>query len=174
MRGVACVSNEDGCQGSRLPYMTRYQVFRAARISGYAFWWVFIAATMVAGGLSWADGVGQDDFGWTAYTPSPYEPRRYADYLPSDGFDITPAMTFLAFCLLVLAALVEAVAVRRVAAGIITVAVPFVAAVLIWSAMPRGHQNFSLAPVPALLVILAAVAIREVWSRHLAPSIAPA
>lgn len=99
------------------------------------------------------------------------EPRRYADYLPSDGFDITPGLTFVAFCLLVLAALAEAVAVRRVAAGIVTVAVPFVVAALIWAAMPRGHWSFFLEPVPAMLVILVAVAIREVWTRRLAPAV---
>lgn len=41
---------------------------------------------------------------------------------------------------------------------------------LIWAAMPRGHWSFFLEPVPAVLVILVAVAIREVWARRLAPS----
>ncbi|MFE3193425.1 hypothetical protein ACFXHA_30780 [Nocardia sp. NPDC059240] len=147
--------------------MTRYQVFHRARRFGYVFWWVFIAATMVAGGITWFDGAEPDDFGWTAYTPRPGLPRRYADYLPSDGFDITPGMTFLAFCLLVLAALAEAVALRRALAGIITVAVPFVATALIWSAMPRGHSNFFLTPIPALLAILVAVAVRELSARKI-------
>ncbi|MEV6769204.1 hypothetical protein AB0N05_11315 [Nocardia sp. NPDC051030] len=154
--------------------MTRYQLFRVGRTCGYVFWWVFIAATMVAGGIAWFGDVGQDDAGWIVHGPTLGAPRRYVDYLPSDGFDITPGMTFVAFCLLVLAALAEAVAVRRVAAGIITVAVPFVTAALIWAAMPRGHWSFVVQPVPAVLVILAAVAIREVWARRLAPSVTSA
>ncbi|AYF76977.1 hypothetical protein D7D52_27810 [Nocardia yunnanensis] len=131
------------------------------------FWWVFIAATMVAGGIAWFGNRDQDDAGWIVHWSALGAPRRYTDYLPSDGFDITPGMTFVAFCLLVLAALAEAVAVRRVAAGIVTVAVPFVTAALIWAAMPRGHWNSFLEPVPAVLVILTAVTIREAWARRL-------
>lgn len=56
---------------------------------------------------------------------------------------------------------------RRVITGIITVAVPFASAALIWYAMPRGHQSFFLTPIPAVVVILAAVAIRELWARRL-------
>ncbi len=153
--------------------MTRYQVFRAAHIAGHAFWWVFVVATMLAGGITWFGDGEQDDFGWTAYTPLVDLPRRYADYLPSDGFEPAGVMSVIGFCLLVLAALVEAVAVRRVVAGVITVAVPFAAATLIWSALPRGHGNFYLEPTVALVVILVAVAIREVWERRLAPALTP-
>ncbi|MEC3918636.1 hypothetical protein [Nocardia sp. CDC160] len=150
--------------------MTRYQLFRVARICGYAFWWFFIAATMVAGGISWFGDSDRGDAGWIVHGSRMGEPRRYTDYVPSDGFDITSGLTFVAFCLLVLAAVAEAVAVRRVAAGIITVLVPFVTAALIWAAMPLGHWSFFLESVPAVLVILVAVAIREVWTRRLAPS----
>ncbi|MGW4245797.1 hypothetical protein [Nocardia sp. NPDC004722] len=152
--------------------MTRYRLFRAARTCGYVFWWVFIAATMVAGGISWFGDSSPDDAGWIIHGRSLGAPRRYADYIPSNGFDITPGMTFIAFCLLVLAALLEAATVRRVVAGIITVAVPFVAAFLIWAAMPRGHRTFFLEPVPALVSILVAVAIREAWARRPAPALA--
>ncbi|MFE3193427.1 hypothetical protein ACFXHA_30790 [Nocardia sp. NPDC059240] len=105
--------------------MTRYQVFRRARRSGYVFWWVFIAAIMVAGGISWFDSAGEDDFGWTAYAPRGGLSNGDIVPLPSDAFDITPGMTFLAFCLLV------------------------------------------LAPIPVLLLILMAVAVREYSARKI-------
>ncbi|MFJ4654710.1 hypothetical protein ACIP5Y_25845 [Nocardia sp. NPDC088792] len=151
--------------------MTRYQVFRAAHIAGHALWWVFVVATMLAGGITWFSDGEQDDFGWTAYTPLLDVPRRYTDYLPSDGFDQIDVMSLIGFCLLVLATLVEAVTVRRLIAGIITVAVPFAAAVLIWCALPRGHWNFHLEPLTALAVILVAVAIREIQERRLAATV---
>ncbi|WP_405495354.1 hypothetical protein [Nocardia sp. NBC_00511] len=147
--------------------MTRDRVFRAAHTSATIFWWAFIAATMVAGGIPWSGEVEDSDVGWIIHGHTAGAPRRYADYLPFDGFDITPGLTFVPFCLLVLAALVEAVAMRRVITGIITVAVPFASAALIWYAMPRGHQSFFLTPIPAVVVILAAVAIRELWARRL-------
>ncbi|QIS21362.1 hypothetical protein [Nocardia terpenica] len=151
--------------------MTRYQVFRTAHITGHVFWWVFIVAVMLAGGITWFSADKPTDFGWTAYTPLTDLPRRYVDYLPSDGFDQMGPLSLIAFCLLVLAALVEAVAVRRPLAGIITVAVPFVAAALIWCALPRGHWNFYIKPIVALPIILVAVAIRELWERQLAPTV---
>ncbi|GAB0107946.1 hypothetical protein JMUB6875_69490 [Nocardia sp. JMUB6875] len=152
--------------------MTRYQAFRTAHIAGHAFWWVFVVAAMLGGGITWFSSGQDDDFGWTAYTPLTDVPRRYTDYLPSDGFDQMGVISLIGFCLLVLAAVAEAVVVRRFAAGAITVTVPFAAAVLIWCALPRGHWNFYLKPVTALLVILVAVAIREVWERRFAPTIA--
>lgn len=152
--------------------MTRYQVFRAAHIAGHALWWIFVVATLLAGGITWFSDGEQGDFGWTAYTPLTDLPRRYADYLPSDGFDPIDAVSLLGFCLLVLTALVEAVTGRRLIAGIITSVVPFAAAVLIWCALPRGHWNFYLKPLTSLAVILVAVAIREIWERRLAPTVA--
>lgn len=129
---------------------------------------------MLVGGITWFSSGEDDDFGWTAYTPLTDVPRRYTDYLPSDRFDQMSVIALTGFCLLVLAALVEAIAVRRFGTGIVTVAVPFVAAALIWCALPRGHWNFHLKPVAALLVILVAMATREVWERRFAPTVAPA
>ncbi|GAB4585547.1 hypothetical protein Ntsu_33790 [Nocardia sp. IFM 10818] len=123
---------------------------------------------MLAGGITWLGDDVQDDFGWTAYTPLSDQPRRYADYLPSNGFDAMGAVSLTAFCLLVLAAIAAAVTAGRLAAGIVTVAVPFAAGALIWLALPRGHSGFSLQPVATLVVILMAVAIREVWEWRLA------
>ncbi|WP_157535292.1 hypothetical protein [Nocardia inohanensis] len=154
--------------------MTRYQRFRTAQISGHVSWWVFIVAAMLDRGITWFDSSEADFFPWDPYAPLTDMPRRYADYLPSDGFEHLGVTSLIGFCLLVLSALAEAVVVRRFIAGIVTVTVPFVAALLIWSALPGGHRNFVLMPFTALLVILIAVAIREAWERKFAPTIAPA
>ncbi|BEK99852.1 hypothetical protein GCM10010198_21830 [Nocardia seriolae] len=143
-------------------------MFRSAQIAGHSAWWVFVVAAMLKGGVTWLSSGEEGPFGWVAYTPIADQPRRYADYLPSNGFDQLGAISLIGFCLLVLAALTEAVAAQRLVAGIITVAVPFIAATLIWCALPRGHWNFYLEPIPALVVILVAVAIREGWERRLA------
>ncbi len=132
-------------------------------------WWVFVVATMLAGGIDWFSDDDESTFGWTAYTPLTDMPRRYADYMPQNDVAPVDTTSLLAFCLLVLAALAEAVAVRRLIAGIITVAVPFATAGLIWCALPRGHSSFVLEPLAALVVILVAVAIRETWERRLSP-----
>lgn len=128
---------------------------------------------MLADGITWFSETDRDAFGWTAYTPLTDLPRRYADYAPSDGFSSTETISLIAFCLLVLAALVEAVAAGRVLPGITTIAIPFATATLIWYALPRGHETFTLAPIPALFVILMAVAIRELWERRFAPTVTP-
>ncbi|MFI5777964.1 hypothetical protein [Nocardia sp. NPDC051570] len=153
--------------------MTRYRVFRIAHVGGHVFWWVFVVATMSVGGLTWAGYTGGEDFGWTAYAPFGEEPRRYADYVPSYGFGLHGVFSFAAFCLLVFAAVVEAVMVRRVGAGIVTVVVPFVAGALVWFALPLGHVSYSLTPDLALFVLLVGVAVREVWERRFAPGVRP-
>ncbi len=130
-------------------------------------WWVFVVATMLAGGIDWFTDDDESTFGWTAYTPLTDMPRRYADYMPQNDVAPVDTISLLAFCLLVLTALVEAVAVRRPVAGMITVAVPFAAAGLIWCALPRGHSGFVLGPLAALVVILVAVGIREIWEHRL-------
>lgn len=127
-------------------------------------------AAMLDRGICWFGSV--DDLVWDSYRPLTDVPRRYADYAPLDGFAQLGAISLIGFCLLVLSALAEAVAARRLAAGIITTAVPFVAALLIWYALPGGHRDFFLTPPAALLVILVAVAIREVWERKFAPAVA--
>ncbi|MEC3952799.1 hypothetical protein VMT65_07135 [Nocardia sp. CDC153] len=59
--------------------MTRSKLFHAARSCGYVFWWVFIAATMVAGGISWFGDAARDDAGWIVHGRNLGEPRRYTD-----------------------------------------------------------------------------------------------
>ncbi|MEC3917910.1 hypothetical protein [Nocardia sp. CDC160] len=135
--------------------MTRYRTFRAAKLAGHAFWWLFLVSTLLSG-----------NYDWTAH---PGQPRRYADYVPSDGFDPLGPIQLAAFCLVILAAVVEAVAIRRPIAGVLTIVIPFVSAILIHLALPRGYTNDTLAPIPALVLILAAVAIRELWERDFAP-----
>ena len=99
--------------------MTRYQAFRGAHVTGHAFWWVFVVAALLARGRF--DGE-HDEFGWTAYAVD--APRRYADYVPSEGFRSTGSIAAVAFVVLMSSALVEAVCVRPILARIVTVAVP--------------------------------------------------
>lgn len=151
--------------------MNRYKMFRRAHTAGDVFWWIFVVATLLAGGITWFGVDVYDDFGWTAYAPLTSQSQQYANYVPLARFGAIESVSAVSFCLLVLAALVEAVVVRRLVAGIVTVAVPFVAAALMWSALPRGHSSFSVETISALLGVLAAVAIRELWERRVARTV---
>ncbi|QIS03503.1 hypothetical protein F5X71_15295 [Nocardia brasiliensis] len=97
--------------------MNRTRLFRYAHLAGHALWWVFVVAAMLAGGLDWFGADDTYEFGWTSFVPMNGMPRRYADYVPADGFQSTDVVAVAAFGLLVLAAVVEAVAARRMAAG---------------------------------------------------------
>ncbi len=149
--------------------MTRYQAFRGAHLAGHAFWWIFVVSTLLTGGITWLGAEGRDDFGWTAYSPLTSSPVRYSNFLPSHGFVPIDNVSLVAFSLLVLSAIAEAVVVRRLFVGVVTVAVPFASLALIWFGLPRGHSSFYPAPIISLLVILAAVAMRELWEHRFAP-----
>lgn len=151
--------------------MTRYKAFRGAHLAGHAFWWIFVVSTLLSGGIAWLGVEGRDEFGWTAYTPLTSGPVRYSDFLPSHGFVPIDNVSLVAFSLLVLSAIAEAVVVRRLFVGVVTVAVPFAALALLWFALPQGHSSFYPAPIASLLVILAAVAMRELWERRFAPGV---
>lgn len=133
-------------------------MFRFVHVTGHACWWVFVVATL------WP---GTTRLGWTSDGEMP---RRYADYLPSEGFCVTSPIAAVAFLTLIIAAAVEAVAVGRLIPGLITVGTPLLAAILIWSVIPGACGGGSnLAVFPALLVVLLAIAIREIWARAFAP-----
>lgn len=74
--------------------------------------------------------------------------------------------------LVVLAALTEAVVAGRLVPGLVTVAAPILAAVMIINTL---HRNWwwqdGLAAAKSLSIIVTAIAIREVWARFLAPGI---
>ncbi|MEU1210805.1 hypothetical protein [Nocardia sp. NPDC005825] len=138
--------------------MTRDRLFRFVHVTGHVCWWVFVVATL------WP---GSTDVGWTSYGDMP---RRYADYVPSDGFCTASPIAAVAFLVLIIAAAVEAASVGRLIPGLMTVGTPFVAAIVIWTVNPStcgGHGDSAV--FPALPIVLLAIALREVWARAFAP-----
>lgn len=67
--------------------------------------------------------------------------------------------------LVIVAAVVDAIAARRLIAGIVTVLVPFAAFGLFVVATPGTIEGVELRSIIAMALILAGVAIREVWMR---------
>lgn len=133
-------------------------MFRFVHVTGHACWWIFVVATL------WPETTR---YGWTAGADMP---RRYADYVPSDGFCMATPVAGLAFLVLIIAAAVEAASVGRLVPGLVTVGVPFLAAIVIWSVAPGGcggHTDTAL--FPAMAIVLLAIAVREVWARAFAP-----
>jgi hypothetical protein len=154
-------------------------------------WWVFVVAQpmsdlglMVGGGIPsrYADysnefvfgsGVGQADFGWTAYTPlTDQSPPALAD--PFYAANVIATVAVVALVMTVIAALVEAVLGRRWLIGVGTVLAPVVGAAIILTVLYEragflGGGRFTLPPLLVFVFVLLGVAVREVWSRVLAP-----
>lgn len=144
--------------------MSRIQVVGAARITGNVAWWVFVVAVLVNRGL-W-------DYGWTAYTPlTDGMPRRYADYVPFDPtVQLVGVLAWVAFGVVVVAAIVELVIVRRWTA-VVSVVIPFASLGLIAYAFGEFDSTIIWSPTAVLFLVLAAVAIRQVWMRRFAPGV---
>lgn len=163
---------------------------RVARVAGHVSWWVFVVARLMSGlGLTmggmprrYADynadsifgsGLGGADYGWAAYTPlTDRPPSALAD--PFDSANIISTVAFIALTVTVIAALVEAVLARRWLVGAATVLAPVVGAVIILIALYErvgfiGGGHFGLRPLVVFVLVLFGVAVREVWSRVLAP-----
>ena len=110
------------------------------------------------------------DFGWTAYEPLTGHPPAL-----SDGFfivNVIASVAVVALAITTIAAVVEAVSVARWPAGIATILTPVTGAVIILSALYYGTGFGGGLKLDLLIVfalVLAGVAIREVWSRVWAP-----
>lgn len=112
------------------------------------------------------------DRGWTAYMP-------LTDHLPTglhDGFlaaDIISACAVGALAVVMIAAVVEAIAVGRWPAGMGTIAAPVIGAAIILTALYERAGNpfggLHLNPVVVFLLVLIGVALREVCSRGRTP-----
>ncbi|MYR08552.1 hypothetical protein GTV32_20565 [Gordonia sp. SID5947] len=164
--------------------MTRSTVLRSARITGHVGWWVFVVATLFAGGITWWESNSRiaasfaHDGEWTAYTPLTSIDAQVV------GIAWQPMYThwwqdpswyaLAAFVVVVIAALVDAATARRLVPGVITVAVPFVALGLFYLATPGTIDGVELRTVLSMLLVLVGVGIREVWMRVGAPAIPPA
>ncbi|WP_238421820.1 hypothetical protein [Gordonia sp. 'Campus'] len=161
--------------------MTRKRVLFTARTVGHVMWWVFVVAALFAGGITWwmteyvavdASFVG-GSHGWTVYTPTSGA-SHVVDLIGSSGPEWwqDPAVYALAaFVAVAIAAIVDALAARRLIAGIITVAAPFVALGLFVLATPGAIDEVYLHSTVSLVLILIGVAIREVLMRAIAPGV---
>lgn len=161
--------------------MTRYHVFSLARIAGHSAWWVFVVSALFAGGVTWA---GSD----RSFIGVGFSPRRSASYT-SDGdvfsdfygyasssYDrwTDPELwSVVAFVVVLIAAVVEAVSVRQVVPGIVTVLAPCVAFGLLVLATPGVLETVGFDTMTAMGMVLVAVAVREVWARRFAPRLRP-
>lgn len=162
----------------------RYLIARVARVTGDVLWWVFVVARLISEMTSfglprrYADydesifgvGLGQGDFGWTAYEPlTDQPPSALAD--PFYSANIIATVAAVALAVSVLAAVVEAVAVRRWLAGLATILTPVVGAGVILAAL-YYRSGVALNLVAVLVLVLFGVGVREVWSRAWAPGLA--
>jgi hypothetical protein len=160
--------------------VNRWRIARIAHVTGHASWWVFVVGLLTAEkemfGLPrryadyTADSPFGTEFGWTAYTPVT-DRSEIADFFYSTNCIATAAA--VALTVTVLAAVVEAVAAGRWAAGVGTVLAPVIGAAVIIGALQTSPGHFSggvqLSPVLVFVLVLLGVAIREVWSRRFAP-----
>lgn len=164
----------------------RRRTARIAHVTGHVSWWVFVVGLLIvemetfglprryadyaAADSLFGTGLGQSDFGWTAYTPLTDGPL-IIDSITSAN--IVATVTVVALAVTVLAAVVDAVAVRRWPAGIGTVLAPVLGAAIILMALQTRSSHFGgglqLNPILVFAVVLVGVAIREVWSRRFAP-----
>ncbi|PZU02159.1 MAG: hypothetical protein DI630_09245 [Gordonia sp. (in: high G+C Gram-positive bacteria)] len=152
-----------------------------ARIIGHAAWWVFVVATLFAGGITW---LGNDhDYqhppfllrsdGWMVYSTVPDSSSATADYvdvavaLPYEWWRDGELLSAAMFVVVMIAAVVEATAARRLWRGLITVGAPCVALGLLVIATPDTDAESDM--TAALVLVLVAVTVREVWARCFAP-----
>lgn len=173
------------CLGDRVSLVElargRYLIARVARVTGDVLWWVFVVARLISemtsfglprrytdyGESIFGVGLGQGDFGWTAYEPlTDQPPSTLAD--PFYSANIIATVAAVALAVTVLAAVVEAVAVGRWPAGVATILTPAVGAGVILTALYyrsgfAGELQLNLNVV--FVLVLLGVAVREVWSR---------
>lgn len=144
-------------------------------------WWVFVVSALFAGGITWwgtystlGAAFAEGPVGWTAYTPT--TGAVYFDLIggspgihqwwQNPGF-----YALVAFVLVIVAAVVDAIAARRLIAGIVTMLVPFAAFGLFVVATPGTIEGVELRSIIAMALILAGVAIREIWMRAVLPTV---
>ena len=162
--------------------MTRQRALSLARNTGHTAWWVFVVATLFAGGITWTsvstygNYIGVTSFtqqtGWTAYTPMTDSSIDFVDF-DSSSYDPWTELELLsaaAFFVVLVAAVVEALSARQMVPGIVTVAAPCVAFGMLLLATPGGVGTVEFDATVTVAVVLIAVAVREVWARRFAPN----
>jgi hypothetical protein len=161
--------------------MSRCKVHLIARITGHAAWWVFVVAAIFAGGITWFGSDPQYQHppfllrsdGWMVYSTLPDSSSATADYvdvavaLPYEWWRDGELLSAATFVVVMIAAVVEATAARRLWQGLVTVAAPCIALGLLVIATPATAAESDM--TAALVLVLAAVTVREVWARRFAP-----
>jgi heme/copper-type cytochrome/quinol oxidase subunit 1 len=115
--------------------------------------------------------LGHNDFGWTAYEPLTNHPSSPLN----DVFftsNVIASVAVVALAITAIAAVVEAISVARWPAGIATILAPITGAAVILTALYYGTGfggGLRLNLLIVFALVLLGVAIREVWSRVLAP-----
>lgn len=154
--------------------MTRIQISRSAQITGHVAWWIFIVATLFAGGITWLGQGGEGmfsrrTFGWTAYTPLTDTTVGIANFTaptPYEWWTEPEVFSAIAFAVVLIAAAAEAVAVGRVVAGVATVIAPVVALGILLVTTPGVIDGWQLGTMTTMGAVLLAVAVREIWARR--------
>ena len=161
--------------------MNRYRVFSLTRITGHVSWWVFVVVTLFAGGITWT---GASEYlgpasgtGWSGNRQAYSEikaPVAIANFTGTSSFEHDPwtqleVLSVIAFAVVIIAAVIEAVSSRQVVPGIVTVAAPCVAFGLLLLATPGVLDSVRFGTMQTLGVVLVAVAVRELWARRFAP-----
>jgi hypothetical protein len=104
---------------------------------------------------------------WSASSTSYAEFADVAVAVPYDLWSDGELLSAAAFVVVMIAAVAEAISAHRLWQGIVTVAAPCVAFALVWIATPGTVTELDTAAAMAL--VLAAVAVREIWARAFAP-----
>lgn len=174
------------------PSAWRFHTARLSHVTGHVSWWVFVVARLMSdlglmvGGMPrrYADytadsifgsGLGQTDYGWTAYVPLTDQPTSP----PTDYFstaNIIATVTVVAVAVTVIAAVAEAIAAGRWPAGVLTILAPIAGAAIVLTALYArtglaGDLQLNL--VTVFVLVLLGVMVREVWSRVWAPRLLP-
>lgn len=152
-----------------------------ARITGHAAWWVFVVATLFAGGITWLGNdheyqhppflLRSDE--WMVYSTVPDSSTATTDYvdvavaLPYEWWKDGELLSAAMFVVVMIAAVIEAASARQLWRGLITIAAPCVALGLLVIATPDTAAESDM--TAALVLVLVAVTVREVWARCFAP-----
>lgn len=161
--------------------MSRPKVHLLARLAGHAAWWVFVVATLFAGGITWLGNdheyqhppflLRSDE--WMVYSTVPDSSTAATEFvdvavaLPYEWWKDGELLSAAMFVVVMIAAVVEATAARRLWRGLITVGAPCIALGLLVIATPDADAESDM--TAALVLVLVAVAVREVWARCFAP-----
>lgn len=153
------------------------------RTVGDAAWWVFIVASLIAGGVTWLAGeryvpfvppsMGADEVAYSGSYSRLDGVMMTKAYVADETTNwwLEPAFySVAAFVVVVAAALWEACTQRDVIAAAATVTVPFAALAVLGLATPGVIVDDDLSPIATLALVVVAVGLRGWWKRTVSPT----